>query len=158
MNMRMKLAIVLVVLFAIAITIAFVAISRPFEEKALPPEILPDGLLVNNTRSVTEVKAFTARYEVSQGPFVDRSSGRIIVFYRAFESAQPGDAKDINNTSGWVELAIRMNNQAQPVAMQIHCVPYDIDGYKVTKDIVKYLQNEDCFTSRPAPEPYAEPL
>lgn len=141
----------LLVLVALAGTAAVLVAYRPFEEEPLPPEVLPDSLLINNTRNLKETEAFLAKYP-DVNPFVDRSV-RMVVHY-----IKHHDVMTDGRTMPWVSLEMRMNNQAQPVAVRLVCVTYDIDGYKVTKNIVEYLQKADCFASRPAPAPYAELL
>jgi hypothetical protein len=112
---------------------------------------LSDELVINNTRDLEESKAFLAKYPDAD-VFADRSV-KLQVFYQKL-TGPLGD----ETPHPYVSLVIRMDGNGQPMSMELRCVTFDIPGYKVTSNIVRYLQEHDCFTTRPAPEPYAEPI
>lgn len=150
--MRRLHAVLLIVFAALAGTAgAAYANYRATHEPVPSYEDLPDELVVNNTRDLDEAKAFLAEYPDAD-VFVDRSV-KLQVFYQKLTGPLGEETP-----TPYVSLVINMDSEGQPRSMELRCVTFDIPGYKVTRDIVQYLQEHDCFITRPAPELYAESI
>ncbi|HEX7031997.1 MAG TPA: hypothetical protein VF172_03260 [Nitrososphaera sp.] len=130
---------------AISILAATLAVSvTDAQENRIPSyEELPDGVLINKTKELPEVKAFLAKYP-GANVGVDRS-GRLTVDYKQHYSEVTLN-KSGTEVHPYIRLRIFMTTEGEPIEMYADCRDVHDKWTKAERDdVLGYLETETCF-------------